>query len=132
MESIIIEPSNDKFYIPHVEFNVETGYCLIEGESFLEDTYRFYSRLNDWVDAYFSEGKKTLDFNMKFAYFNTSSSKAVLELLLKLKKHIDRGHEITVKWHYPEPDHNDMLEEGEDFADDTDLAIEFVPYEEEE
>jgi len=132
MENIIIEPSNDKFYIPHVEFIAETGYCLIEGESFLEDTYRFYARLTKWIDEYFAEGTKSLDFNMKFAYFNTSSSKAVLEILLQVKKYLDEGHEVKVNWYYPDPDHNDMLEEGEDFAEDTDLPINFISYTEEE
>jgi len=131
MENKIIQPSDDKFYIPKVEFLADSGKCLIEGESFLEDAFKFYNGLIDWIKEYF-KGANTLELNLKYNYFNTSSSKGILEMLKTLKDFENEGKAVTVYWHYPEPDHNDLLLEGEDFADDTDLDIQYVPYEEEE
>ena len=61
-------------------------------------------------------------------YFNTSSSRRFLEIfdLLEDYKKSKNGN-VTVNWYY-EKDDVDMLESGEEYAEDVDLAFNLLAY----
>ncbi len=131
MENIHIEGSHTNFFIPTVDFNAETGVCTLSGESFLEDTLEFYDPLVQWLEEFITEVKKPLIFNIKLTYFNTSTSRSILDLLNIIKEYEDEGGEIEVNWHYDEDD-IDMEEDIEDYMLDTDLEINMIPFGEDE
>jgi len=49
-------------------------------------------------------------------YFNTASSKLIMDILLKLEEMVEDGANIKVEWYYQEDD-EDMMEAGEEFSD---------------
>ena len=55
-------------------------------------------------------------------YFNTSSNKAILQLMNLLKDYETADHKVKVIWHYKAED-EEMREEAEDFMLDTGLTI---------
>ena len=126
LENLEIEGEKGTFFTPSVNFNAETGVCSLEGESYLEDTWEFYDKLLAWLQKY-SETGKPLTFDFKLTYFNTSSSKGILDLLKQIKSYEEQGGEIEVNWYHPEDD-EDNVEEAEDFKDDTGLEINLIPY----
>ena len=126
LKDLEIQGEKGVFFIPHVKFNADTGHCVIEGESYLENTWEFYKQLVDWIKAYAETGQ-AIDFDFKLTYFNTSSSKGILELLEALKEYQSQGGSVVLKWYYPEDD-EDILEEAEDFVEDTQLDIELIAY----
>ena len=128
MENIIIEGSHTNFFIPTVEFDVEAGTCLLAGESFLEDTIEFYDPLVQWLEEYTTEIKNPLTFDIKLTYFNTSTSRSILDLLNILKDYEEDGGQVSVNWYYDEDD-IDMEEDIEDYMLDTGLEIEMIPFE---
>ena len=65
-------------------------------------------------------------FNL--VYFNTASSKLILDILFKLEEFYDEGHDISVEWHYQEED-EDMEEAGEEYADLVEMPLELKSYE---
>lgn len=126
MDNLLIEEERDVFFIPSVNFDASTGVCEIAGESYLEDTVNFYKKLINWLKEYKTQNK-SLIFNFKLTYFNTSSSKGILDIM-KLLKEFQRGSSgATVNWYYPEDD-EDNLEEAEDFVADTGLKMNLVSY----
>lgn len=125
LETLEITGEKDTYYTPHVLFNASTGHCLLEGESFLENTWGFYEQLRNWLEKYAETGQSIV-FDFKMIYFNTSSSKGILELLLFLKEYEDQGNNVEVNWYYPTED-EDILEEAEDFIEDTHLDINLIP-----
>lgn len=125
LETLEIQGEKDTYYTPHVFFDAATGRCLLEGESFLENTWEFYERLCNWLKEY-TKTQRPIVFDFKMIYFNTSSSKSILELLLFLKKYEEEGGNVQVNWYYPEDD-DDILEEAEDFIEDTQLDIKIIP-----
>ncbi len=130
MKNIHIEGHHGTFFIPEVDFNADTGVCELSGESYLEDTGKFYTPLLKWLQDYFVKIKKPLTFNFKLTYFNTSSSKFIVEILSILKKYQDKGIPVTVNWYY-DPDQEDVdeeIEEVEDFMAETGLKINLIPY----
>lgn len=120
MENLYILGSNDSFFIPTVDFDVQTGVCTISGESFLENVIEFYEPLVEWLRRYGEEIKKPITLNFKLTYFNTSSSKSILDMLYVLRDYKDNGGEVTVNWYYQNPD---IIEEVEDFMIETELEI---------
>ena len=128
MENIYIEGSHTNFFIPTIDFNVETGICVLSGESFLEDTIEFYDPLVQWLEEFTTEVKKSMSFEIKLTYFNTSTSRSILDLLNILKDYEEDGGEVTINWHYDEDD-IDMEEDIEDYMLDTGLEINMIPFE---
>lgn len=126
MENLEIKGSHDVFFIPSVNFNAETGYCEIAGESYLEETVKFYTPLIDWLKTYTETGK-ALTMDIKLTYFNTSSSRSILDILNLLKSYLDDGHDVNVTWFYNEED-EDMREEIEDYILETDLPINMTTF----
>jgi hypothetical protein len=126
MQNLEIKGSHGDYDIPTVFFNSETGVCELKGESYLEKTAEFYDRLLDWLDEYIEVVNKPVIFNFRLSYFNTSSSKRILYILLKLKEYEDNGGKVTTNWYYDEDD-TDMEEEVEDFRIITNLDINILP-----
>ena len=126
LDNLEIKGEKGTYFVPHVNFSAETGRCLLEGESYLENTWEFYKQLVSWLRSY-AETSQPIYFDFKLTYFNTSSSKGILEVLEFLKEYQDQGGVIDLKWYYPADD-EDILEEAEDFIEDTQLAIELIAY----
>jgi hypothetical protein len=69
--------------------------------------------------------KKPLSLDIKLTYFNTSSSKFVLDLIRMLRKYQLMGGVVTVRWFLRQSD-EDMQEEIEDFTAVTGLKIQII------
>jgi hypothetical protein len=126
MENLIIKGSRDEFDLPLVNFNAETGVCEISGESYLEKTSEFYDYIIQWLDQYVSEVDKPIIFNFKLTYFNTSSSKRILHIMIKLKEYQDRGGKVTTNWYY-HPDDIEIEEDVEDLRSIAKLDVNLIP-----
>lgn len=124
MQVIKIKGTDDT---PTVILDKDNEIMEISGRSLPEDVAAFYDPILEWLDEY-SEGpnKKTV-FDFKLVYFNTASSKLLLDILLKLEDIADEGNEVLVRWHYPDDD-EDMAEAGEEYADIVDVPFEQISY----
>ena len=127
MENILIKTQEDKPFIPSVSFDASTGVCTIEGESYLEDSMAFYNKLAAWVKEYHEQGGESIVLSVKLKYFNTSSSRSLLDFFKAVKSVKDNGLEVDVTWYYPDID-PDILMDGEDFMDEAELDMEFEEY----
>ena len=127
MENLEIKGSHKNFFIPTVSFNSKTGICEISGESFLEDTVEFYRPLIDWIEEYIVTIKGPLALIIKLTYFNTSTSRSILDILNLMRDYEESGGEVVVNWHYDEND-IDMEEDIDDYIIDTGLEINKIPF----
>ena len=111
MESISIEGTPKT---PTVNFNAETGIIEIKGRSIPENSIEFYRPLVEWLEEYSKGPQKLTTVNIQLEYFNTSSSKCILDVFKKLEAIHKGKNEVIINWHYEEDD-EDMLEAGEDY-----------------
>jgi len=126
MENFFIKGS---VYIPTVDFNAETGILEISGESYHEYTLEFYQPIFDWLEEFLGGSGKTVTFNFRMTYFNTSSSRRFLEILSMLEDYKEnKDGKVVVNWYYQEND-VDMLESGEEYSEDVDLEFNLISYE---
>ncbi|WP_338790657.1 DUF1987 domain-containing protein (plasmid) [Bernardetia sp. Wsw4-3y2] len=125
MENFQIEGEN---YIPTVNFNPEEGVLEISGESYHEYTIEFFQPIFEWLNKYLEEEGRTFTFNFRMTYFNTSSSRRFLEIFDLLEDYNkSKGGNVTVNWYY-EKDDVDMLESGEEYAEDVDIGFNLIAY----
>ncbi len=114
---------------PHVNFDPETGLLELKGRSIPENSIDFYKPLIDWIDRYGRTPKTKTALHVQLEYFNTSSSKCILDVFKKLEAIRAGGNEVTVLWHY-EADDEDMLEAGEDYAGIINVPFKMIQIEE--
>lgn len=114
---------------PTIDFNAETGKMLIKGRSIPENSIDFYKPLFEWIDTYANQANDNSDVHMQLEYFNTSSSKCILDVFKKLELIKKSGKSVTVIWHYEEDD-EDMLEAGEDYDAIIDIDFKMVKVDE--
>src|SRR3989339_32846 len=111
MESISIEGTPKT---PTVNFDAGTGLIEIKGRSIPENSIEFYRPLVEWLEEYSKEPQKLTTVNIQLEYFNTSSSKCILDVFKKLETIKKARNEVVINWYYEEDD-EDMLEAGEDY-----------------
>jgi hypothetical protein len=99
----------------------------VSGRSLPEDVVAFYDPLLEWLDEYAESPLPKTVIDFKLEYFNTASSKLLLDVLLKLEDMYDDGHDVLVRWHYPDDD-EDMEEAGQEYADIVEVPFEQVSY----
>ena len=114
---------------PTIHFDADQGRLELRGRSIPENSIDFYKPLIAWVDKYARSPRPSTVVHVQLEYFNTSSSKCILDLFKKLELVRGTGNEVTVLWHYEEDD-EDMLEAGEDYQAIINLPFKMIQIQE--
>ncbi|MEZ5071392.1 MAG: DUF1987 domain-containing protein [Bacteroidales bacterium] len=125
MEKLLIEGTEDT---PKIVLDPESGTYEISGRSLPEDVVDFYAPVLSWLDALSESPIENMEFIFKLEYFNTASSKLILDILLKLDDIFSEGNAMSVKWYYYEMD-EDLMEAGEEYSELVEIPVELVTYE---
>lgn len=108
---------------PQVLLDASKGVFEISGRSVADDPSEVYLPLMQWINAYSKQPNNTTLFVFKLEYFNTSSSKALLDTLSALSF----IKNTRIVWYYHEDD-EDMKEAGEEFFELINIPFEFKTY----
>ncbi len=122
LKPLIIEPTHKT---PNVCLDPANNKFELGGRSIPEDSVGFYKPILDWIDAYGASPNSKTEFKFELEYFNTSSSKNILELLKKLETIFNNNHNVHITWYYDEDD-EDMEETGEDYKALLSVPLELV------
>ncbi|MGD9978135.1 MAG: DUF1987 domain-containing protein [Bacteroidales bacterium] len=111
MELINIEGTSKT---PTVSMDHNNGVVEIKGRSIPENSVEFYKPIVDWLDEYAKSPSGKTVVNIRLEYFNTASSKCILDVFKKLEMLKKNSNDVVINWYYEEDD-EDMLEAGEDY-----------------
>lgn len=100
---------------------IEGDELTLRGRSYMDNAVEFYRNLIARVGGMKFE---KLDVVVDLEYFNTSSSKCLLELFHSFEKIAHDGRPVRVFW-YHSPDCPDLEEAGEDYRD----LVTTIPFE---
>lgn len=106
---------------PAVTLDPAAGRLVIAGESYPEDITAFYAQLTGALATYFEGGAEALATEIRLTYFNSSSARALMELLEQLDEAASSGTAVTIDW-YCDPDDDITREFAEDIASDVSSA----------
>jgi len=121
MDTLNIEASKSS---PLVKYDAESNTLEITGECYPENAVKFFAPVFEWLhEAVKSLDAPLLTVNLNISYFNSSTSKALMNFFDVLEEAYDNGKKIEVNWMYMEE--NETAEEcGEEFLED----IEHLPF----
>lgn len=122
METITIESTPKT---PSIKFDAKKGTLAIKGRSIPENSKEFYKPLLEGLDQYSSNPISPTEVNIQLDYFNTASSKYILDVLKCLEKLHKKGIKININWLYDEDDEH-MLQFGKDFQEKVSIPFNFV------
>jgi len=113
---------------PDILFDKEKNILEIKGRSYPGSTKEFYAPVFSWLENYFKQlTDERVTVNLEIIYFNSTSSKVLMDFLSVLEDEINKGKNISVNWFY-EDDNDDMLEFGEELQEDIDvLKMNMIP-----
>lgn len=118
MENLKIEATR---YTPEILFDCSTDVLEIKGKSYPENTAEFYTPVFSWLEQYICQLKdQKVTLNIELLYFNSSSSKVLLDFFDILESAAENGKNIVVNWVYEEDD-EDTLEFGEEFQEEFEM-----------
>jgi hypothetical protein len=132
MEPLYIEPTE---FTPKVFFDPENSVFEISGFSRPENVIGFYRPILKWLEEYnervlsqnINFDKSILTINMKMTYFNSASSKFLLDILLEFMKFHSKGNKVEINWYYEDGD-DEIQESGEEISDMLGYPFNFISY----
>ena len=110
---------------PYVLIDEERGYMYLEGESYHENIYEFFSEIREWLDGYLNTEFESFTFDFELKYFNSSSVRILLGILRDMDKAACADN-ITVNW-ITTKGNKIIIECGEKFQENLkNLKLNFV------
>jgi hypothetical protein len=116
VENLAIEATKSS---PYVHFDASAGLLEIRGKSYPENAAKFFAPIFSWLKEFLSNAEVQLvTVDMEMIYFNSSSSKALMNVFEILEEAASSGKHVVVNWLYHE-DNDTILEAGEEFKDEV-------------
>ena len=125
MEPLVIQAKEDT---PGITMDPGAGKFEVTGKSLPEDVATFYAPVLEWLDNYKSDPLPKTVVEFRLTYFNTASSKIIMDIMVKFEELMEAGNEVMIKWYYPDDD-EDMQEAGEEYEELVEVPFEHIPYE---
>ncbi len=83
MEPLIIAKKDDT---PEIHLDAVSGKFEFSGKSLPEDVSTFYAPVFEWIKSFSASASGSPVFVFKMTYFNTASSKIILDVLMRLEE----------------------------------------------
>lgn len=103
-------------HTPFISFDPNTGIMEMKGRSTPENSVEYYAPILEWLDNYLQSPCDQTVVSVQFEYFNTSSSKCILDVFKRFAQLHKTGRAVKINWYFEEED-EDMQEAGEDYSD---------------
>lgn len=115
---------------PYLLLDPQNKTIIIKGRSIPENSVQFYAPVLQALDNWIAEKiKDKITVSIQLEYFNTSSSKRILDIFKKLQELHKLGAQVDITWIY-EKDDEDMMEAGQDYQTIVGIPFKMVEVEE--
>lgn len=118
MKDLVIEMTQST---PYIKFSDTDNLLIIRGESFPENSAKFYAPVLEWIKEYISIlNKQEVTIIFEIIYFNSSTSKVFMTIFEIMEEAVNNGRNITVNWVCDEKNET-VIECGEEFKEDLSI-----------
>ncbi len=111
---------------PMVRADHEEGLVFMAGDSYPENPFEFFQPIIDWIDDFLKNDGRPLSFDLELVYLNTSSIRAMMDILDRLEESHQEGRQVDVHWSY-DPDNERVGELAEEFKEDCTFPFTIAP-----
>jgi len=110
---------------PTINFDFDSGSMEISGRCVPENSREFFKPLFEALHTYADSAKPVTNVGIQLEYFNTSSSKEILDVFRVLSGINEKGSKVIIFWRYDEED-EEMREAGMEYQIITGLTFNLV------
>lgn len=121
-----VAPSSET---PYIRLDPTTGIFVFSGKSMPSNPFTVYDPVLSWLRHYAEEPAEETVLKFQMHYYNTSTSKVILQIIGVLETIQRQGQRVEIQWIY-NADDEDMEEAGYEFAENTILPFTLIPNEE--
>lgn len=110
---------------PRVLMDSVKKICLIEGQSYPDNSSSFYRPVIKWIEDYIAKDDAELSLKLKLLYLNTSSAKVMFYIFDILEDAYKSGKNVKIDWFYDQE--NEMAKEtGEELLEDFSIPYSLI------
>jgi hypothetical protein len=120
--SIEATETTPKVHFDSVENNLEISGCCVP-----ENGMEFYAPLYNWLDSYLMSKPSQINVNIRLDYFNTTSSKCILDFLFRLQRYKNEKVDLQINWFFQDGD-DDLEEAGLNYSEIVKIPFALIPY----
>lgn len=122
MQDLIVEGTGSN---PAIRAEWEAGYLEMKGDSYPENAFELYQPVIDWIESFLASESRPLQLRLQLLYLNTSSIRAMMDVLDLLQGAHDTGRAVGVEWCY-EHENERVAELAEEFREDYTFPFDIV------
>ena len=122
MKALYIEETDDS---PKVIMDKENKMFEISGKSLPEDVSKFYDPILAWLEKYSTDPLPETYLKINLEYFNTASSKLLLDVFMILEGIKENGSVVEINWYYPWYD-EEMKDAGVEYSEMVDIKFNLI------
>jgi SiaC family regulatory phosphoprotein len=109
---------------PSVNFDIVSNIYEIKGQCMPEDAFDFFDKIMLWFKLHSADtNMKPFTLNIYMDYFNSASSKMLMNLFTDIAKYQQQGKAINIIWNCFEDD-VDLIDAIEEYIEITSVKIE--------
>lgn len=113
--------------IPEITADWESGLLTMKGDSYPENTFEIFEQVIRWVENYLCSAQRPLRVELFLIYLNTSSIRAMIDILDLLESAHGEGRGVGLKWFYDYRNHR-VAELAEEFKEDYAFPFEILSF----
>jgi len=102
---------------PSITASVEAGVLAMQGDSYPENAFELFGPVIQWVETFLDEREAPLTLELELMYLNTSSIKAMMDILDLLEAAHQDGRAVAVNWYF-DAENGRVGELAEEFKED--------------
>ena len=107
---------------PEVALHFSKRYISLKGEAYPEDAAAFWGPIINALKNYLTlDAQAGLTLDIELLYFNSSSAKALMNILNALDEAAQQGGDFCINWYCQEEDET-IQEFGEEFSESLQYA----------
>jgi hypothetical protein len=110
---------------PSVSADFERGVLHMRGDSYPENSFELFGPVIRWVEEYLSSTDKPLRLELELLYLNTSSVKAMMDILDLVEEAYRDQRDVSLRWVYDQQNER-VAELAEEFKEDCSFPFEIT------
>jgi hypothetical protein len=100
-----------------------SGNLSLRGDSYPENSFKFFVPIIDWIKSYLTDSMAPLHLELRLLYLNTSSVKGMMDIFDMLEEAHGEGREVSVTWYY-DAQNERVAELADEFKEDCSFPFE--------
>ncbi|VFR21226.1 FIG057251: Fe-S oxidoreductase [plant metagenome] len=110
---------------PSVSADFERGILHMRGDSYPENSFELFGPVIRWVEEYLGSTDKPLRLELELLYLNTSSVKAMMDILDLVEEAYRDKRDVSLRWVYDQQNER-VAELAEEFKEDCSFPFEIT------